>query len=140
MVRRKILSRAALVLLIAVFFVACDDDVLNPPDAVDALFNRYVAIGNSLTAGFQSGGINDSTQLQSYAVLLAQQFQTEFEVPLLNKPGCPPPLTNIFTQETLGGPMAPPCAARVTPIHAHQQRGGAGGCDHRPSQQSRSRQ
>jgi hypothetical protein len=116
MVRRKILSRAALALLIAVFIVACDDDVLNPPDAVDPMFNRYVAMGASLTAGFQSGGINDSTQLQSYAVLLAQQFQTEFEIPLLNKPGCPPPFTNIFTQETLGGPNAPPCAARVTPI------------------------
>jgi hypothetical protein len=27
-------------------------------------------------------------------------------------PGCPPPLINIFTQETLGGAAAPPCAFR----------------------------
>jgi lysophospholipase L1-like esterase len=96
--------------------MACNDEMVNPPNAVDALFDRYVAMGNSLTAGFQSGGINDSTQLQSYAVVLGQQFQTDFDVPLLNKPGCPPPLTNIFTQETLGGAAAPPCALRTAPI------------------------
>ena len=36
------------------------------------MFPRYVAMGNSITAGFQSAGINDSIQQQSYAVLFAQ--------------------------------------------------------------------
>jgi lysophospholipase L1-like esterase len=117
MARRHSFGRLLGALLVALpLLTACDNEMVNPPNAVNALFNRYVALGNSLTAGFQSGGINDSTQLQSYAVVLAQQFQTDFNVPLLNKPGCPPPLTNIFTQETLGGPMAPPCALRTAPI------------------------
>src|SRR5437867_10022781 len=85
---------------------ACNDDQLNRPFSstpVDPLFARYVSMGNSITAGFQSGGINDSTQQQSYAVLLAQAMRSPFFVPSLTKPGCPPPFTNVFT------------GARVTP-------------------------
>jgi len=65
---------AAAVLGFALVATACNNDQLNRPFAttpVDPLFDRYVSMGNSITAGFQSGGINDSTQLQSYAVLLA---------------------------------------------------------------------
>ncbi|HET7039780.1 MAG TPA: hypothetical protein VFH97_07820 [Gemmatimonadales bacterium] len=99
---------------------ACDNESLNPPaedpDLVNALFARYVAFGNSITAGFQSGGINDSTQERAYPVLLAAQMGTGFNVPLLNQPGCPPPFTNVFTQEVVGGPTAPPCALRQADI------------------------
>ena len=119
MVRRKILHRAALAMLATLpLLAACDDDVLNPPDPVNPTFARYVAIGNSLTAGFQSGGINDSTQQQSYAVLVADELGTEFEIPLLNPPGCPDPYTNIFTQARLGDgiPNWTGCAARTTPV------------------------
>ena len=34
-----------------------------------------------IKAGYQSGGINDSTQKQSYAVLLAKQMHTRFAYP-----------------------------------------------------------
>jgi lysophospholipase L1-like esterase len=82
-----------------------------------ALFQRYAAIGNSITAGFQSGGINDSTQLESYAVLLAERMGLavglDFNAPLMSAPGCPPPLVNVFTQERLA---AIPCAARSAPV------------------------
>ena len=81
---------------------------------VNPLFRSYVSIGNSITAGYQSAGINDSTQRQSYAVLFAQQANTYFRIPLLNKPGCPPPIANFVTQERLGGPMARPCSLRAT--------------------------
>jgi hypothetical protein len=95
---------------------ACDNEELIPPtanpDLVDPLFARYVAFGNSITAGLQSGGINDSTQERSYAVLLAEQMGTEFNVPLLNRPGCPPPFTNIFTQTVVGDPGPLGCALR----------------------------
>jgi lysophospholipase L1-like esterase len=67
------------------------------------MFKSYVALGNSLTAGYQSGGINDSTQRRAYPVLLAQQFGTRFAYPALQNPGCPPPISNFQTQ------------ARVTP-------------------------
>lgn len=69
-----------------------DVDVVNPTfPVVDPMFLRYVSLGNSITAGYQSSGINDSTQQRSYAVLVAQQMNTEFVYPSLAGPGCPPP-------------------------------------------------
>lgn len=95
---------------------ACSDEVLAPPEApADALFDRYVALGNSITAGFQSEGINQLTQLEAYPVHLARQMNTSFPIPSLAFPGCPPPVTNPLTRERLGGPGAPPCALRGLP-------------------------
>jgi hypothetical protein len=69
----------------------------------DELFARYVALGNSITAGFQSLGINDSTQRQAYPYLLAQQANANFTLPLLPRPGCPPPLRAPFSTTTIAG-------------------------------------
>ena len=105
---------SAAVLGLVLVAAACNNDELIRPYAitpVDALFDRYVSMGNSITAGFQSGGINDSTQLQSYAVLLARAMRSPFYSPLLNKPGCPPPFTNVFTQTRLTPPNYPPSTA-----------------------------
>src|SRR5205809_3084518 len=105
---------AAAVLGFALVATACNNDQLNRPFAttpVDPLFDRYVSVGNSITAGFQSGGINDSTQLQSYAVLLAQAMHSPFFVPSLTKPGCPPPFTNVFTGARVTPPGYPPSTA-----------------------------
>ncbi|HMG17328.1 MAG TPA: SGNH/GDSL hydrolase family protein [Gemmatimonadales bacterium] len=116
MIRTNRFSAAALGLLLAA--VACQNDEVNRPFAnipVDPLFERYVSMGNSITAGFQSGGINDSTQLQSYAVLLARGMRSPFFPPLLNKPGCPPPYTNVFTQTRLSGGTGTTCALRRIP-------------------------
>jgi hypothetical protein len=86
--------------------VGCENDdlftVTPPPYAGSVMFARYVSMGNSITAGFQSGGINDSTQQQSYAKLLAAAMGSPFNYPSLAKPGCPPPFTNIFTQARVG--------------------------------------
>ncbi|HET7469605.1 MAG TPA: SGNH/GDSL hydrolase family protein, partial [Gemmatimonadales bacterium] len=89
-------------------------DVLgvNPPATGD-MFKSYVAIGNSLTAGYQSSGINDSTQRQSYARLLAGQMGTQYHYAALALPGCPAPIANFQTGARLGGTTAPPCALRV---------------------------
>src|SRR5881628_2447572 len=109
-------SAAVLGLVLAA--AACNNDQLNRPFSstpVDPLFDRYVSMGNSITAGFQSGGINDSTQQQSYAVLLAQAMHSPFFPPLLNKPGCPPPYTNVFTQARVGGGTPTTCALRKIP-------------------------
>ncbi|WP_420126504.1 SGNH/GDSL hydrolase family protein [Longimicrobium sp.] len=69
------------------------DEILsvNPTPNGGTLFTRYVALGNSITAGFQSGGINDSLQTRAYPVLLAQRAGTPFESPLIARPGCPRP-------------------------------------------------
>src|ERR1041384_1608439 len=96
---RRISLAAGLVLAA----VGCSNEDLFTPAVPaytgGAMFQRYVAMGNSITAGFQSGGINDSTQQRSYAVLLAAAMGGDpFYYPSLTTPGCPAPYTNIFTQ------------------------------------------
>lgn len=120
MIRTNRCSAAVLGLLLVA--AACENDQLNRPFAttpVDPLFDRYVSMGNSITAGFQSGGINDSTQNQSYAVLLAQAMHAPFYVPLMRKPGCPPPFTNVFTQPPtrVSGGTATTCLLRIIPAN-----------------------
>ena len=95
--------------------VACETsrDVLGPvtPSGGD-IFRSYVALGNSISAGWQSGGINDSTQRQSFARLLATQMGTPYRYAALTLPGCPPPIDNFMTQTRVGGGM-PVCSARA---------------------------
>jgi hypothetical protein len=61
------------------------------------LFKDYVAMGSSIAAGFMSGGINETTQLQAYPVLLAAAAGVKFDVALLALPGCPPLYTAPIT-------------------------------------------
>jgi len=108
-------STAALGLLLGA--LACQDDTLLRPSTltpIDPMFARYVSMGNSITAGFQSAGINDSTQVLAYGNLLAKQMQTPYFQPLLNRPGCPPPIVNVFLRTVVGPPLNPalPCALR----------------------------
>jgi lysophospholipase L1-like esterase len=51
-------------------------------------FSRYVALGNSITAGFQSGALTEKHQVYSYPNLLAKQMGVStFVQPLLAYPG-----------------------------------------------------
>ncbi|HWZ29474.1 MAG TPA: hypothetical protein VNX15_12980 [Gemmatimonadales bacterium] len=98
---------------------ACNNDELfhnSTQDPVNPLFTRYASMGNSITSGFQSGGINDSTQIQAYPVLLAKQMHTPFWQPLLNRPGCTPPIVAVFANPRtyVGGATATTCALRET--------------------------
>jgi lysophospholipase L1-like esterase len=55
-------------------------------------FTRYVALGDSLTAGFWSGGLVSTVQVNSYPALLYRQAtgsSTGFEQPLVKYPGLP---------------------------------------------------
>ena len=110
------LAAGVLGLTLALLTGCRSDEALNPPDLSNngGLLERYISMGNSITAGFQSAGINDSTQLQSYAVLFAHQAGAPFFVPLLNKPGCPPPFTiNTTNPPTrLGGGSSTDCSLR----------------------------
>ena len=78
-----------------------------------AMFTNYVALGNSITAGYQSSGINDSTQRRSYANLFARAVGTRFAYPQLAAPGCPPPVVNFVTQSRGTGLTANTCALRT---------------------------
>jgi phospholipase/lecithinase/hemolysin len=95
-------------LLVAAGCVGGGDALLpaRPPADGGPLFQRYVALGNSFTAGYISGGITAATQRQSYANLLAMRAGIQnWGMPLLAAPGCPPPFTAPLTPSGL----APSC-------------------------------
>ncbi|HPR63808.1 MAG TPA: SGNH/GDSL hydrolase family protein [Thermoanaerobaculia bacterium] len=53
-------------------------------------YSKVVAIGDSLTAGFMSGGLVETNQLNSYPALVARQLGiSPFELPLISEPGLP---------------------------------------------------
>lgn len=53
-------------------------------------FTRYVAVGDSLTAGWASGGLHEDVQASSYPALLAAQAGApDFQQPLAGAPGIP---------------------------------------------------
>ena len=86
---------------------ACGEDSVDivRPNLADDMFRSYVAIGNSITAGYQSGGINDSTQLESYAYYLFRAMgydSAQYNFARLAKPGCPPPIENFQTGARVG--------------------------------------
>ncbi len=115
MLRLNTLTRVA-VLGAVVALAACSDkpNPLGPSTPVGGdIFKSYVAIGNSITAGYQSGGINDSTQRQSYAFLLAGQMGTQYHYAALAKPGCPAPIANTQTGARVSGAASTACALRI---------------------------
>ena len=98
--------------IIAVFALttACGDDPTGP---VSPLFTRYVALGNSITAGFQSGGIDDATQRASFAALIARQAHARYAYASLGD-GCPPPIPNLL--DAVGaGTVDPTCDVAGVP-------------------------
>jgi hypothetical protein len=104
----SVLRTAALAATVLLGACVGDGDELFAPVTTTpnggTLFLRYVAMGNSITAGLQSGGINDSTQQRAYPVLLAQRAGTpSFEIPRIAMPGCPRPfLAPLGTTGRLG--------------------------------------
>ncbi len=109
-------------LSLALLAGACHEDELftplPPQYAGGAMFTHYVSFGNSITAGFQSFGLSDSLQGLAYPVLLASAMSTPFNYPSLAKPGCPPPITFIFSSPPTRVNNLPAsfCALRSTNI------------------------
>ncbi|MGM0572812.1 MAG: SGNH/GDSL hydrolase family protein [Bacteroidota bacterium] len=82
-------ARVIPVLWFITIFVACEADIETyTPDPGEADFSTYVAVGNSLTAGFANGDLYKSGQENSFPNILADQFQhvglTSFNQPLMN--------------------------------------------------------
>jgi hypothetical protein len=117
---------AALTLVAAAAACGDDDvDIVDPSFQGGELFRSYVAVGNSITAGFQSSGINDSTQRESYAYLFAQQLYgsdvaRRWSYPSLVAPGCPAPVANIQTGVRVGGSAAAGCNLRNSAAVGYQ--------------------
>src|SRR5450759_1257894 len=115
MLRLNTLTRVA-ALGAVVALVACSDkpNPLGPSTPVGGdIFKSYVALGNSITAGFQSNGINDSTQRQSYARLLAIQMGTQYHYAALFGRGCTPPIVNGLTGALYANAPAGTCDLRT---------------------------
>ncbi len=64
--------------ILAAGFISCEPEFENPVSqdysAGEANFSSYVALGNSLTAGYMDGTMYKSGQANSFPNLLAQQF------------------------------------------------------------------
>ncbi|MHA7056035.1 G-D-S-L family lipolytic protein [Aquimarina sp. M1] len=79
--------------ILALGFVACEPEFDTPIDEAgvytsgEANFSNYVALGNSLTAGFADGALYITGQENSYPNILSQQFALagggEFTQPLM---------------------------------------------------------
>ncbi len=91
MISIKKIAGGVLILLIA--FIGCKDySELDPPslDPGELDPSMYVAIGNSITSGFQNNALYESVQQHSYPSLIARQLNIdEFEQPIFEEPGLP---------------------------------------------------
>lgn len=82
------------VVLTSIFLMSCEDrSELTAPTLAPNLgavnFTNFVTIGNSLTAGYQSGSLYENAQIYAFGNLIAQQVGTKFEMPLIADPGLP---------------------------------------------------
>ncbi|MCK9426736.1 MAG: SGNH/GDSL hydrolase family protein [Ignavibacteriaceae bacterium] len=74
--------------LITFIFVGCEDrSDLTAPTSGTASYDRFVTIGNSITAGYQSGALYESAQNYAYGNLIAKQVGSSFAMPIYSDPG-----------------------------------------------------
>lgn len=123
--RRTLLPAAA---LLASALAACSDAPTSTgPLAPDALraeasegrgyFQRYVALGTSISAGVASDGLLARSQEQAWPAQLARLAHREMTLPLIAEPGCGSPFKAplITFQRESGEPASPTttCAPNV---------------------------
>ena len=91
--------------LAAVAVVGCADDSVSPtqarqpitqatPELVqegEGIFQRYVAIGTSISMGVQGDGVYAASQQTSWPAQLARLAHRELSLPLIQSPGCAAP-------------------------------------------------
>ncbi len=114
----RVLRAFAIVAALPLLGGCFDDERLEPTDLSNnsGLFLRYAAVGTSISSGFQSAGINDSTQRQAFTYLLARQANADFNYPRLFGNGCPAPFANNVTQVRVSGDTATSCDLRYPPL------------------------
>lgn len=69
----------------------CSDNIVSGPQVEDD-FEKYVAIGTSVSMGWQKEGVNFTLQEQAWTKQLATAAGATFRQPLIAAPGCKPPL------------------------------------------------
>lgn len=105
--KNKNLIIAGLSVLSLTAFFACSE----LPDHKESVntgsldFSRYMAIGNSITAGFQSGSLYEEAQYSAYSVLIAKQAgASDFQFPNLAGEGTGERITWDGTFTATGSP------------------------------------
>ncbi|SHK61820.1 hypothetical protein [Hymenobacter psychrotolerans] len=101
------LSRTALpaVATVLLTLAGCSPDQNEPaPSSGNLNLTRYLAVGDSYTAGYADGGLTRQSQTYSYANMLANQFalvnpDAEFSLPLLEEGNGTGYLTLVSLQE-----------------------------------------
>ena len=88
--KRHIYKTSLLALSAGLLLSSCDPEIDAPAaSSGQANFAKYLAVGNSLTAGFQDNGLYREGQLNSYPAILADQFEEvgggEFAQPLFTE-------------------------------------------------------
>ena len=92
-------------LFIVVGLTACSDSSLSPTEAPvpitqaapelisegEGIFQRYVAIGTSISMGVASDGVYAASQQNSWPAQLARLAHRELSLPLIQAPGCSAP-------------------------------------------------
>jgi len=84
----KIMKNSLYIIIAILLFGGCKPKLNEfSPSAGNANFNKYVALGNSLTAGYSSGALYISGQSYSYPKILADQFSLvgggSFKIPYM---------------------------------------------------------
>jgi len=113
---KKIFKTFAFIAGVVLILSACDEynELTAPPpaDAGNADFSRFVTIGNSLTAGYQSSSLYKTAQEYSYGKLIANVMEVSFAQPLVDDPGTGGRLEieslspfTLFTNPTFGSPL-----------------------------------
>lgn len=113
MLRLKIVAGLLLALLIPA------GAAFAQPDTGDADFTRYVAFGDSLTAGFSSGSLNVRFQRNSYPALIYRQATgrtTGFEQPLVSEPGQAPVLQLVNLRPITIRPVSNQGGSLINPL------------------------
>lgn len=87
--KKTTISVFALLLMMVASCKDYNDLDLEPVDSGNADYSNYVAVGNSLTAGFQNSALYASGQQFSFPKQIARQLRIEesFDQPLISDPG-----------------------------------------------------
>jgi lysophospholipase L1-like esterase len=100
-------SRSLLAAVTAVAIAGCSSGSSNPLAATQAAqmknignFSNTVFLGDSLTAGYQSGSLLDTQQVHGWAPLVAAQAKFNITLPLIAPPGAP----SVLQLDSLGPP------------------------------------
>ena len=114
--RGRAVAAAALAGATALAGCAKDPELVLAPEpaasANAAFMARWVAIGNSITAGYQSGGIAEATQRAAYPALISRALGLSYSGPYVTGGGCSPMTSTIdaFVSATGAGTVTRPSA------------------------------